>query len=70
MNFEFSDGSTATLTMIAFSQHLCARKVEIYGTLGQLVWDESKGTYIDHFDFLTESTKIHHCDKVSGILYP
>lgn len=62
VNFEFSDGATATLTMIAFSQHLCCRKTEVYGSLGQLVWDEAKGHIVNHFDFLTETTQIHKCE--------
>ncbi|XP_068207227.1 putative oxidoreductase YteT isoform X1 [Palaemon carinicauda] len=67
VNFEFSDGSTATLTMIAFTKQLCNRKTEVYGTLGQLVWDESKGHEIDHFDFLTRINKIHRCEQESPL---
>nr|XP_045601637.1 uncharacterized protein LOC123760172 [Procambarus clarkii] len=63
VNFQFSDGATATLTMIAFTQQLCARKTEVYGTRGQLVWDESKGHIIQHFDFLSQQSKIHKCEE-------
>lgn len=63
VNFEFSDGATATLTMVAFTQHTCSRKTEVYGSLGQLVWDESKGHIIQHYDFLSRESKIHQCEE-------
>ncbi|KAK7077007.1 hypothetical protein SK128_015738 [Halocaridina rubra] len=62
VNFEFSDGATATLTMIAFSEHVCEKKAQIYGTRGQLMWDEAKGHVVEHYDFLTKTTKIHTCE--------
>ncbi|KAK7077006.1 hypothetical protein SK128_015737 [Halocaridina rubra] len=62
VNFEYSDGATATLTMVAFSEHICERKTMVYGTLGQLTWDESKGHHVTHFDFLTETSQIHSCE--------
>lgn len=65
VNFEFSDGATATLTMIAFTEHLCSRKAIVYGTHGQLTWDESKGHFVEHYDFLSKSTTIHESDVVS-----
>ncbi|KAK8746114.1 hypothetical protein OTU49_017260 [Cherax quadricarinatus] len=63
VNFEFSDGATATLTMIAFTKNLCARKTEVYGTRGQLVWDESLGHTVQHFDFLSRVSKAHQCEE-------
>lgn len=65
VNFEFCDGATATLTMVAFTQFICSRKTEVYGSLGQLVWDESKGHTIQHYDFLSKVAKIHKCEEVS-----
>ncbi|XP_069991140.1 trans-1,2-dihydrobenzene-1,2-diol dehydrogenase-like isoform X3 [Penaeus vannamei] len=62
VNFEFSDGATATLTMVAFTEHLCSRKAIVYGTHGQLTWDESKGHFVEHYDFLSQSTTIHESD--------
>jgi len=56
MNFD--DGSTATLTMIAFSSDVCTRKTRIYGTKGELEWDDaSPNKVIIHRDFLTR--KVH-----------
>uniref|UniRef100_A0A0P4WKM8 Gfo/Idh/MocA-like oxidoreductase N-terminal domain-containing protein n=2 Tax=Scylla olivacea TaxID=85551 RepID=A0A0P4WKM8_SCYOL len=63
VNFEFVDGATASLTMVAFSEHSCKRKTEVYGTMGQLVWDESKGLKVTHFDFATKTLKVHHCEE-------
>ncbi|XP_042217804.1 uncharacterized protein LOC121863286 isoform X2 [Homarus americanus] len=63
VNFEFSDGATATLTMVAFTQQLCARKTEVYGTQGQLVWDESKGHIVQQFDFLSQASTVHQCKE-------
>lgn len=63
VNFEFIDGSTATLTMVAFSERICARKTEVYGTMGQLVWDDGKGHEIHHFDFLSKKSKVYTCEK-------
>jgi predicted dehydrogenase len=55
----FDDSSIATLTMIAFSESQCQRKTVIYGTKGQLEWDDSKSTTeINHFDFLTLKKQI------------
>lgn len=31
-NFQFDNGATASLTMVAFSSRLCAREIKIYGT--------------------------------------
>ncbi|CAL4060996.1 unnamed protein product, partial [Meganyctiphanes norvegica] len=40
----------------------------VYGTMGQLVWDESKGTHIQHFDFRNEEPHIYKEDmsRVKG----
>jgi hypothetical protein len=55
----FNDNSIATLTMVAFSESQCQRRTIIYGTKGQLEWDDSKSTTnIQHFDFLTRQSQI------------
>lgn len=55
VNLQFEDSSTANLTMIAFSKDLCTRKTRIYGTKGELEWDDSQNPYeIRHYDFLTQ----------------
>lgn len=62
VNLQFSDGSTATLNMIAFSQAFCQRKTTIYGTKGQLDWDDNKSpNKIFLFDFLTQQTTEIDC---------
>ncbi|KAG0720283.1 putative oxidoreductase YjhC [Chionoecetes opilio] len=66
VNFEFIDGATATLTMVAFSEQLCNRKTEVYGTMGQLVWDESKGQKVTHFDFASRTSKVHQCEETNA----
>ena len=32
VNMQFKDGATANMTMIAFTNDICARKVKIFGT--------------------------------------
>lgn len=60
--FQFDDGSTATLTMVATSKDLCTRKTRIYGSLGELEWDDStSSTTIQHYDFLTKKSKTVDC---------
>ncbi|MPC11580.1 hypothetical protein E2C01_004248 [Portunus trituberculatus] len=49
--------------MVAFSEQICQRKTEIYGTMGQLVWDESRGLKVSHFDFATQTYKVYQCEK-------
>lgn len=51
--------------MVAFSEHICDRKTEVYGTRGQLVWDDAKGLEVRHFDFVSKESKIYTCEKVS-----
>ncbi|RLO03864.1 hypothetical protein DYB28_002454, partial [Aphanomyces astaci] len=48
--FQYKDGSTASFTMVAFTESQCARKTKVFGTTGELTGD---GTTIRHFDFLT-----------------
>ncbi|CAG0925114.1 unnamed protein product [Notodromas monacha] len=64
--FEFDDGSTATLTMIAFSESLCDRYTTFYGTRGQMGGCFS-GKTLEHFDFLTREKKSVPAVKSSGI---
>lgn len=52
MNLDFGSAS-ATMTMIAFSELLCERKICIYGTKGELTTDS---TTIRIFDFATQKT--------------
>ncbi|RHY36115.1 hypothetical protein DYB38_004829 [Aphanomyces astaci] len=50
VTFQYKDGSTASFTMVAFTESQCARKTKVFGTTGELTGD---GTTIRHFDFLT-----------------
>lgn len=52
VNMQFAGGRTATFTMTAFTK-MAHRKTYIFGTRGQLYTD---GRYIEHYDFLTDST--------------
>jgi hypothetical protein len=62
VNMEFDDGSTATLTMIAFTKDVCARKTKVYGTLGELEWDNTRyPNQIVHYDFVTKQTTMIDC---------
>ena len=62
VNMQFEDSATATLTMIAFSGDLCQRKTKVYGTKGELEWDDAKSsTQISHYDFLTRKTSLIDC---------
>ena len=64
VNIQFSDGATATLNMIAFSQAFCQRKTTIYGTKGQLDWDDhASPNKIFHFNFLTQKTTEIDCSN-------
>jgi len=51
VNMQFEGGSTASLTMTAFTE-ADYRQVRIFGTRGELV---SNGKAIRHFDFLTDT---------------
>jgi predicted dehydrogenase len=49
---DFAGGRTANFTMMAFTQ-MRHRATHVFGTRGELVGD---GRYIDHYDFLTDTT--------------
>jgi predicted dehydrogenase len=62
VNFVFDDNSTATLTMIAFTAHTCDRKTRIFGTKGELEWDDSaSSTQIIHYNFLDKTRNLIDC---------
>ena len=66
VNLEFDDKSTASLTMIAYSRDVCQRKTKIYGTRGELEWDDAKSsTEINHYDFLTRKTTTIDCTNAT-----
>ncbi|EJU00052.1 NADP-binding protein [Dacryopinax primogenitus] len=47
VNLEYSDGSTCSFTMVAFTEEICARQTRIHFTHGQLVGDMSSFTIHD-----------------------
>eukprot|EP01130_Rhizamoeba_saxonica_P013615 TRINITY_DN5829_c0_g1_i1.p1 TRINITY_DN5829_c0_g1~~TRINITY_DN5829_c0_g1_i1.p1 ORF type:complete len:170 (-),score=33.71 TRINITY_DN5829_c0_g1_i1:25-534(-) len=61
VNFQFVDGSTASFTMVAFSENICVRKTTIFGTKGELVGDGNRNITV--FDFLTQTSKRYSPDS-------
>ncbi|XP_076042453.1 putative oxidoreductase YteT isoform X2 [Oratosquilla oratoria] len=61
VNFEFENGATATLTMVAHSELACARQTIVYGSHGQLSWDGSMSKPLRQFDFRTKEAIYHDC---------
>ena len=53
VNFQFEDGATANFTMVAFTKNMCTREVKVYGTMGEI-------SYEDGWD------KMHLCDFRTG----
>lgn len=69
VNFEFENGATATLNMIAFSKDLCTRKTKIYGTLGSLEFDASvNSNQVTHSDFRNKKTSVIDCSDCVPIV--
>jgi hypothetical protein len=72
VNMQFEDGSTASFTMIAFSEvgrvrrkslclfckDVCIRNTRIFGTLGEISGDGE--TKIEVFTFADQQKKVHH----------
>ena len=54
VNFDFADGSTASMTMTAFAP-AAHRKTRIFGTRGYI---ETDSVQIHHYDFVTEKTRV------------
>ena len=54
VNMLFEGGRTASFTMTAFNQ-AANRRTRIFGTRGELAGD---GSTIEHFDFLTDQTRV------------
>ncbi|OLY81835.1 putative oxidoreductase YteT [Smittium mucronatum] len=58
VNFEFQDGKTASMTMIAFTKDECIRKTRIYGSKGELVSDGDNE--ISYYEFNSKQTTTVH----------
>lgn len=50
-------GATATMQMVAFSEHICQRTSRIFGTHGELTWT-GRDTVV-HYDFLTQKRTVY-----------
>ena len=62
VSLRFDNNATATLTMIAFSKDLCSRKTIIYGTKGQLEWDDAKApNQIQLYEFVSKRLTLVDC---------
>lgn len=57
VNMLFDKGQTASFSMVAFTEKLCVRKTQIFGTHGELSF-EGNGS-VRHFDFVTQKAKVH-----------
>lgn len=62
VNMLFEGGKTATFTMTAFNK-ADHRKTRVFGTRGELYGD---GVNIEHFDFLTDTTRIISTEITDG----
>jgi len=56
VNIEFSNGSTASFTMVAFTSAICERQTRLHFSHGEIIGDMSKFTVTD---FRKRSTKTH-----------
>ncbi|XP_076042017.1 putative oxidoreductase YteT [Oratosquilla oratoria] len=59
VNFEFENGATCALSMVAHTEMARGRQTTIYGSHGQLSWDGTMKTPIRQFDFLTQEATYH-----------
>uniref|UniRef100_A0A0B7AVT1 Gfo/Idh/MocA-like oxidoreductase N-terminal domain-containing protein n=1 Tax=Arion vulgaris TaxID=1028688 RepID=A0A0B7AVT1_9EUPU len=59
VNFQFDDGATACFNMVAFTKRICAREIKVYGTKGEIVFEDGWNN-VTVFDFLTEITTNHN----------
>ncbi|KAL7640359.1 UNVERIFIED_CONTAM: hypothetical protein RMT77_008632 [Armadillidium vulgare] len=65
VHFQFDNGATVALTMIAYTKEVCEPKTIIYGTKGQLEWDDFFNYTIRHYDFLTDTHRVIECEEVN-----
>lgn len=63
VNFEFSNGATASFTMVAYSDLICDRQTRLHFTHGELVGDMQKFTVTD---FRTRRTTTHYPSLEGG----
>lgn len=63
VNLEFSNGSTASLTMVAFSSTICERQTRLHFTHGEIVGDMHKFTVTD---FRKKTSKTFRPSNLGG----
>lgn len=63
VNMLFDKGQTASFSMVAFTEKLCVRKTQIFGTHGELSFEGSGP--VRRFDFLTRTATLHHVSSPS-----
>ncbi|KAK3756701.1 hypothetical protein RRG08_013964 [Elysia crispata] len=56
VNFQFDDGAAANFSMVAFTKLVGQREIKIYGTLGELVYEDGWDEML-LFDFLSRTTE-------------
>lgn len=63
VNIEFANGSTASLTMVAFSSTICERQTRLHFAHGEIVGDMNTFTVTD---FRKKTTKRHAPSNLGG----
>lgn len=63
VNFEFSNGSTASLTMVAFSSTICERQTRLHFTHGEIVGNMTTYTVSD---FRKNTTQTFEPERLGG----
>ncbi|KAF8076234.1 hypothetical protein FPV67DRAFT_1407569 [Lyophyllum atratum] len=63
VNLEFSDGTTASFTMVAYTSLICDRQTRLHFTHGEIVGDMNTFTVTD---FRTRKTTTHHPKNEGG----
>ncbi|KAH9482833.1 Putative oxidoreductase YteT [Psilocybe cubensis] len=63
VNIEFSNGSTASFTMVAFTEAICDRRTRLHFSHGEIIGDMNTFTVND---FKKRTSKVHHPKSEGG----
>lgn len=63
VNIEFSNGSTASFTMVAFTSAICDRQTRLHFSHGEIIGDMNTFTVND---FRKRTSKVHHPKNEGG----
>ncbi|KAF8165181.1 hypothetical protein B0H34DRAFT_671092 [Crassisporium funariophilum] len=63
VNLEFSNGSTASMTMVAFTSAICERQTRMHFSNGEIIGDMNTFTVTD---FQKRTTKVHRPKSLGG----